>query len=85
MTYASAKFEVATSTILGGDTYYKKIHYFIFELGVKVTQNVAQYPQHHVTHAPATFDVATSNGLGGDAFTRKYIILSLIFTLESRQ
>ena len=29
---------------------------------VKVTQNVAQYPRHHVTYAPAKFDVATSHG-----------------------
>ena len=28
---------------------------------VKVTQNVAQYPQHHVTYASAKFDV-TSHG-----------------------
>ena len=28
--------------------------------GVKVTQNVDQYPQLHVTYAPAKFDVATS-------------------------
>ena len=27
-------------------------------LGVKVTQNVAQYPPHHVTYAPAKFEVA---------------------------
>ena len=42
--------------------------------GVKVTQNVAQYPQPRVTFAPAKFDVATSHGEGEDAFTRKYII-----------
>ena len=30
--------------------------------GVKVTQNVAQYPRHHVIYAPAKFDVATSHG-----------------------
>ena len=29
---------------------------------VKVTQNVAQYPQLHVTYAQAKFDVATSYG-----------------------
>ena len=28
----------------------------------KVTQNVAQYPGHHVSYAPAKFDVATSHG-----------------------
>ena len=42
--------------------------------GVKVTQNVAQYPRHHVTYAQAKFDVATSHGQGEDAFTRKCII-----------
>ena len=48
----------------------KEMHYqenTLFELdpkvkGVKVTQNVAQYPRHHVTYAPAKFDVATSHG-----------------------
>ena len=30
--------------------------------GVKVTQNIAQYPRHHVTYAPAKFDVTTSHG-----------------------
>ena len=52
----------------------KKIHYLTFDLGVKVTQNVAQYPLHHVTFSATRFEVATSNGLGGDTFTRKYII-----------
>ena len=38
---------------------YKKIHYLTFDLdlGVKVTQNVAQFPLHHVTYASAKFDV----------------------------
>ena len=44
------------------------------DLGVKVTQNVAQYHPNHVTYAPANFEVAMSNGMGEDAFTRKYII-----------
>ena len=43
-------------------------------LGVKVTQNVAQYPLSHVTYSGTKFEVATSNDLGGNAFTRKYII-----------
>ena len=47
---------------------------FDLNLGVKVTQVVAQYPLHHVTYSGAEFEVATSNGLGGDAFTKKYII-----------
>ena len=46
----------------------------LFDLDPKVTQNVAQYPRHHVTCEPAKFDVATSHGKGEDAFTRKYII-----------
>ena len=37
---------------------------------VKVTQNVAQFPLHHVIYATAKFAIAMSNGLGGDAFTR---------------
>ena len=41
---------------------------------VKVTQNVVQYPPHHMMYAPAKFEVAMSNGLGGDVFTRKCII-----------
>ena len=44
------------------------------DLGVKVTQNVAQYPLHHVTYSATKFEVATFNGLGGDAITSKYII-----------
>ena len=34
----------------------------LFDLGVKVTQNVARYLRHHVTYAPAKFDIATSHG-----------------------
>ena len=30
--------------------------------GVKVTQNIAQYPRLYVTYAPGKFDVATSQG-----------------------
>ena len=44
------------------------------DLGVKVTQNVFQYPPNHVTYAPGKFEVATSNSLGEYAFTRKYIL-----------
>ena len=39
--------------------------------GVKVTQNVDQYPRLHVAYAPAKFDFATFHGWGEDAFTRK--------------
>ena len=37
---------------------------FIFDLDLGVTQNIAQYPLHHVTYAPAKFEVAMSNSLG---------------------
>ena len=47
--------------------------FFDLDLGVKVTQDVPQYPLHHVTYSGTKFEVATSNGLMG-AFTRKYII-----------
>ena len=46
----------------------------IFDLWVKVTQNVAQYPLHHVTYSATKFEDATSNRLGGDSITRKYNI-----------
>ena len=36
----------------------------LFNLGVKFKQNIAQYPQHHVTYSGTKFEVATSNGLG---------------------
>ena len=39
------------------------------DLGVKVTQNVAQYHPNHVTFAPVNFEVAMSNGSGEDSFT----------------
>ena len=44
------------------------------DLGVKLTQNVAQYPLHHVTYALAKFEAATFKRSGGDAFTRKCIL-----------
>ena len=44
---------------------------FDIDLGIKVTQNVAQYPLHHGTYLAAKFEVATPNGLGGDAFKWK--------------
>ena len=47
---------------------------FVLDLGVKITQNVAQYHLHHVNYPGTRFDIATSNGLGGDELTRKYII-----------
>ena len=48
------------------------MHYLTFDLdpGVKVTQNVTQYPLHHVIYAPIKFQVAMSNGLGEDTITR---------------
>ena len=44
----------------------------VLYLGVKVTQNVGQYPLHHVSYVPVKFEVATSSDLG-DVFIRKYI------------
>ena len=73
MTYALAKFEVATSNSLGEDNLQESKLYDL-DLGVKVTQNVAKYHPHYVTYAPVSFEVAMSNGSGEDSFTRKYII-----------
>ena len=67
MTYAPAKFEVASSNGLVGRCIYKKIHYLTFD--VWVTHNVAKYPLHlhNVTYVPAKFEFAMSNSLEGDA------------------
>ena len=48
---------------------------FDLDLGVKVTQNVAQYPLPYVTYSVTKFEVATSNILRDDAFTNKHIML----------
>ena len=34
---------------------YKKIHYSTFDLRVKVTRNIAQYPIYHAIHTPVYF------------------------------
>ena len=76
MAYSGTKFEVATSNGLGGNAFTRKysILTFDFDLGVKVTQNVAQYHLHCVTYSGTTFEVASSYSLGGEAFTIKYIV-----------
>ena len=56
------------------EVYLQENTVFDLDLGVKVTQDVAQYPPHHVRYAHVKFEVATCNGLGGYAYTRKYII-----------
>ena len=54
----------------------QEIQYLTFDLdlGVKVTQNIAQYPLHHMTHPATKFEVARFNHLGADIFTRKFNI-----------
>ena len=44
---------------------------FDLNLGVKVTQNIAQFPLHHVIYASTKFEVAMSYGLGEDTITRR--------------
>ena len=44
---------------------------FDLDLGVKITQNIAQFPLHHVIYASTKFEVATSYGLGEDTITRR--------------
>ena len=45
-----------------------------FDLGVKVTRNVAQYSLHHVTYSATKSEGTTSNRLGGDTFTRNVTV-----------
>ena len=82
MAYASAKFEIAASekVHLQENTYLTidldlgiKVNVKgqnMYFLGIKVTRNVAQNPQHHTTYAHAQFEVGKSNGLGEDRITR---------------
>ena len=73
MTYAPAKFDVAT--FYGEEKMHLKDNpLFDLDFGVKATRNVAQYPLHHVTYSATKFEVASSNGLGEDIFTKKYIL-----------
>ena len=46
---------------------------FDLDLGVNVTQIVAQYPLHHVPYSATKFEVVTSKGLGGDALQENSI------------
>ena len=66
MTFAPAKFEIATSNSLG-EMHLQESTLFDLDL------NVAQCPLHHVTYAPTEFEVTTSKALGGEAFTRNSI------------
>ena len=54
---------------------YEKIQFLTcdLDLGIKVTQNVAQYPLHHVAYSATTFELATSNGFRGDTITRNVL------------
>ena len=72
MTYAAAEFEAAVT--VEGAMHLHENALFDLDFGVKVTQDVAKYPLHHVTYSDTKFEVSTSDGLGGDAFTKKYII-----------
>ena len=44
------------------------------DLGVKITQNFAKCPLHHVTYAPTDFKVTTSIALGEEVFKGKFNI-----------
>ena len=58
MTYAHVRFEVA-SLLVKEEMHLQENTLFDLDFGAKVTQNVAQYPLHHVTYAPAKFEVAS--------------------------
>ena len=45
-----------------------------FDLCVKVTANIAQYPLHHLTHVPVKFEGTMSSAIGEDVITRNYTI-----------
>ena len=60
-------------------TVYEEMHLhenalFDLDFGVKITQDVAKYPLHHVTYSDTKFEISTSDGLGGDAFTKNTLL-----------
>ena len=73
MTYAPAKFEVATSSGLGGYAFTKNT---LFDLDPTPRlwgqghMKCCQCPLHHVIFAPEKFEVATCESFGRDVFTR---------------
>ena len=83
MTYAPAKFEVATSNSLGEDNLQKSKLYDL-DLGAKVTQNVAKYHPHHVTYALVSFEVAMSNGSGEDSLKENTLFDLGVFDLDPK-
>ena len=50
---------------------------FMFDLDLGVTQNITQYPLHHMAYAPGKFEVAMSNDLGGDIFFQENTLFHL--------
>ena len=54
------------------------------DLGVKVTQNDAQYHPHHVTYAPVNFEVAMSNGSGEESFQETTLFDLGVFDLDPK-
>ena len=77
MTYAHTEFEVTPSKALGGEAFTQENSIFEFDLGVKITQNVSQYPLHHVTYPATKFEVVASNRLGGEYIYKKIHYLTL--------
>ena len=58
MTYVPAKFEVAMSNGLGGNTFTRNIYLTL----TKDHGHMKHCHLHHVTYVPAKFEVATANG-----------------------
>ena len=57
--------QLQSSKLLSLTVYKRHLHentLFDLDLGVKVTQGVAQYPLHEVTYSDTKFEVAMSNG-----------------------
>ena len=58
------KLQLITITILITPTLMHLQENSLFDIWVKVIQNFAQFPLHHVAYPGTKFEVATSNGLG---------------------
>ena len=75
VTYAPLKFEVATSTSLGGNAFKKKIYYMTLTLGSRSHKMLPVFSTSRDICICVRFEDTMSNGLGEYAFTRNVIIV----------
>ena len=56
-----------------------KIQFLTFDLGVRVTENVSQYPLYHVTYSDTKLEAATSNSFYKKSY---HIIIGFLINVQ---